>query len=102
MFGFKIIRERDYLRMVEKVVQSTVLKNELNEIATKNAKDCEELRSENGKLRKEIDKLRSSAFDIDFEVCMNPTKCDKCKHEQKYCKKLTICTREVCIVPKQK
>lgn len=102
MFGLKIIRTRDYQRMVERLVHSIKSEKDMDEIAKKNAEDCEGLRVENAKLRKEIDKLRSKAFDIDFEVVMNPKKCDKCKREQKYCKKVTICDKEVCIVPKQK
>lgn len=88
--------------MVERLVHSIKSEKDMDEIAKKNAADCEGLRVENAKLRKEIDRLRSTVVDIDFDVVIDPKKCAKCKKEQKYCKKITICDKDVCIIPKQK
>ena len=89
------------MRLVERVVKSVKSEKDMDEIAKKNAEDCEGLRVENAKLRKEIDRLRSTVVDIDFDIVMNPDKCAKCKKEQKYCKKLTIYNKEICIVPRK-
>ena len=113
MFGFKIISEKEYLRMMELVERHTSSHNATSKQIDNLKSDLESLRSQLNekigkikKLEESNEKLREFKRDtldalgkIDFDgfrLSISNTKCEKCKKEQNDCKKyvfgkLTFC-----------
>ena len=110
MFGFKIISEKEYLRMLELVERHTSSHNATSKQIDNLKSDLESLRSQLNekiakikKLEKTNEKLREfkrdtleALSDIDlegFRLSINKTKCENCKEEQEDCKKLSFCLK---------
>ena len=116
MFGIKILKMRNF-RMVEESMRNLAkqrdearakymiadgdrlhLQRQLDE--KKEAYD--KLYKTNNKLYKSVNKLLSKLkgkCDIEFKVLSDPSPCDLCNHELCNCRKLTVGTKEFCIVP---
>jgi hypothetical protein len=116
MFGFKILKMRNF-RMVEESMRNLAKekeeamvkylladgeKREIQRQLEEKKKAYDKLYKTNNKLYKSVNKLLTKLkgkCDIEFKVLSDPSPCDLCKHEMCNCRKLTVGTKEFCVVP---
>ena len=124
MFGFKIISEKEYARLLGRILELSGESSVKNEDVEKLKNDCESLRQQLNDKIKEVNKLREqnnnylrevkslrefrrdtleAMGQIDlagFQLSYCTKKCSKCANRERDCKKYQFGTHEYCVIPK--
>ena len=108
MFGIKILKEFDYNKLMKYQKEFKTLENELKEEINQLTKDNASLREQLNAKMKEIRKLNLEATTSPFNGLHNifviknkPYLCDKCKFDDKKCKKLEFANTSICVCEKE-
>ena len=124
MFGFKIISEKEYARLLGRILELSGESSVKNEDVEKLKNDCESLRQQLNDKIKEVNKLREKnnnylhevkslrEFKRDtldamghidlagFQLQYCTKKCKHCENEQHDCKKYEFGKHQYCVIPK--
>lgn len=101
MFGFKLVREKEYLHLLATAKDFSDLQR--THIAA--VRSLQMLQDELVSIRQKVIDLQESKADNLSQYCIikdRNCKCELCKTESEHCKKLVFADRTICVVPKDK